>query len=350
MARRSEKGLRAVGDLLPQRAQEIRPDPPKKTNAAGREKNHPKKLEAAAALIAAAPAELVGQVGYFPPYLVQCTLPHSDPQSSRWERSVPWMRLVVDGDPLVPYGPVSRLFLAHVMTRAVVTQSPVIELPDSVGGLAASLGLDGSDTRTRRRLREQVSRCLDARWRAYIAGEIVAPSPELAVEMIADGVDGSKVQHVHRESWELATRWEGIISAGDPTQRTLTTPVIELDPRLWAMLQKRAAPHDMRALRALAGSSLAMDFYTWANLKLATLAKPEFFPWTWLMQQFGSDYNPSDSNSRDNFRKESLKQLRTVATVWPSLADYAEVVKGRGRGVVGGVMLRPGKPHVRLLR
>ena len=139
MAKRSEKGLRAVGDLLPQRAQEIRPDPPKKTNAAGREKNHPKKLEAAAALIAAAPAELVGQVGYFPPYLVQCTLPHSDPGGPVWERSVPWLNLVVLAHPRVPYGPVSRLFLSHVMTRAVITQSPRIELPDSVGGMAAAI-------------------------------------------------------------------------------------------------------------------------------------------------------------------------------------------------------------------
>jgi hypothetical protein len=93
-----------------------------------------------------------------------------------------------------------------------------------------------------------------------------------------------------------------------------------------------------------------MDLYTWANLKLATLARPEFFPWAWLMQQFGSNYDPANADARRHFKAESTKQLRTVAAVWPSLSESVEIVAGRGKGIPGGIRLRPGKPHVRLLR
>lgn len=331
-----------IGDLLPKPESST----PGGKNRGGR--NNAGNLAAAAALIASAPADLVGQVGYFPPYLVQCTLPHSDPKAPRWERSVPWLRLVVFGDPQVPYGPLARLFLSYVMTRAVVTGSPTIELPDTTGGLATALGVDAGDTRSRGRLREQLARCLSATWRAEVLGEVMDPSPELAAE--GKGLGGQQVQRRHGRSWSLSTSWEGIGVAGAFDQRSLVTPVIELDPRLWALLRDRAAPHDMRTLRALAGSSMAMDLYTWANLKLATLSKPEFFPWTWLMQQFGSDYDPSDAVSRNDFRKKAVVQLKTIAAVWPHFAERVEVILGRGPGAVGGLKLRPGKPHVQLLR
>ncbi len=348
------KGPRRIGELLPSTAEKPRGTKkvPLSTDADRNNtgKNNAGKLEGAAALIASAPAELVGQVGYFPPYLVQCTLPHSDPKTARWERTVPWLRLVVFGDPLVPYGPLSRLFLSHVMTRAVVTGSPTIELPDTTGGLAAVLGVDAGDTRTRRRLREQLARCLSATWRAEVLGEVLDPSEGLAAEMAAEGLGGRQVQRRHGHSWSLSTSWEGLAVAGEFDQRSLVTPVIELDPRLWQLLQERAAPHDMRALRALAGSSLAMDLYTWANLKLATLTKPEFFPWTWLMQQFGSDYDPTNADARRKFKVRAITQLQAVSKVWPGVTACVEVVKGSGKQQLGGLKLRPGKPHVRLVK
>jgi hypothetical protein len=60
-------------------------------------------------------------------------------------------------------------------------------------------------------------------------------------------------------------------------------------------------PLDMRALRALKRSPLALDLYAWAAFKVWAAGQknaPQFVPWRGLMEQMGANY---DAKRIDHF-------------------------------------------------
>lgn len=73
----------------------------------------------------------------------------------------------------------------------------------------------------------------------------------------------------------------------------------------------------MRAYKALRGSPMAMDVYTWLTYRMSyTHRRTKPMRWESLMMQFGSNFNTEDMGQavRD-FRKGFLKSLQLVLTV-----------------------------------
>jgi hypothetical protein len=84
-------------------------------------------------------------------------------------------------------------------------------------------------------------------------------------------------------------------------------------------------PVDIRTLRALKRSPLALDLYAWICYRSFVIVQqrqqPQFTAWEVLMRQLGTDYTDPD-----NFKKKASKALAKVKAVYPGLS----IGKARG--------------------
>ncbi len=113
----------------------------------------------------------------------------------------------------------------------------------------------------------------------------------------------------------------------DPEQGTLWGSYVILGEDFFTAITAAAVPVDMRVLRAIKRSPLALDLYAWATWRVFKLQKSQFIPWEGLMQQMGSEYSDTD-----NFVRKAKAALRKIRAVYPALKlDYAK----------GGFFLHP---------
>jgi hypothetical protein len=93
-----------------------------------------------------------------------------------------------------------------------------------------------------------------------------------------------------------------------------------------------AVPIDLRALKALKGSPLALDIYSWLTYRMRYLRKPCLIPWEALQTQFGADCG----RLRD-FKRKFLDHLADVLHVYPEARRSEQPV---------GLLLRPSLTHL----
>lgn len=244
--------------------------------------------------------------------LVQCTLPHSDPgQVPFWARTNGNITLsIVSGfDPkkvaLVgyPYGSIPRLILFWITTEALRTQSQRLELGSSYSGFLRQIGLDPNTGGGKRgdaaRVREQTRRLFSA-----------------SISFI-QAIETGDLEGERRLNMPVAAASELWWNPKKPDQLGLWESWVELGERFYAAITAAPVPVDLRALRALKRSPLALDLYAWATHKALSVARkgrPQFIPWRALMTQFGSDYrDPKD------FKRYASAALRKICVVYPGL-------------------------------
>jgi hypothetical protein len=104
-------------------------------------------------------------------------------------------------------------------------------------------------------------------------------------------------------------------------------------------------PIDLRAFKALRGSPLAMDIYTWLTYRMSYLrATSRPITWEALMLQFGSGYGNAIANNASalkqsvlDFKRNFLKAVKLVHTVYPEAnLTYNDT----------GLILMPSPTHV----
>ena len=116
-------------------------------------------------------------------------------------------------------------------------------------------------------------------------------------------------------------RFDGWVAPTDGEPRVWPC-MIEMDPSLYKSLREHGVPLDLRAIRALQGSALALDIYCWLAHRLYRVREPVKLYWKWhLHPQFGHGY----ADERE-FGREFRNQLRRVLEVYPD----AKVVSIRG--------------------
>lgn len=103
-------------------------------------------------------------------------------------------------------------------------------------------------------------------------------------------------------------------------------------------------PIDLRAYKALRGSALAMDIYTWLTYRMSYLkgrSKP--IRWEALMLQFGSGIGALAQGEEAakraifNFKRDFLKALQLTQIVYPEArVSFDET----------GLILQPSRPHI----
>jgi hypothetical protein len=265
---------------------------------------------------------------YMARQLVQCTLPHSNPGNvPLWSRRNGNALLTLQpgskGGKLLgyPYGVLPRLLLFWLVTEAVQEKKRRICLGKSLSVFMRKLGLDpgrGGKRSDATRLKNQ----MDKLFRARISFERVADAgPDMMEEVWIDMPVGSETHYW----WDVK----------NPNQDTIWESWVEVGEKFFEAITAYPVPADMRALRVLKNSALALDLYVWATYRVHTANKkkvPQFIPWEGLMGQLGSEY----STVKD-FKKKAWAALSKVHGVYPAL---------KINKVTGGFVLHPGPTAV----
>jgi hypothetical protein len=247
---------------------------------------------------------------------VQATLPHSRPRSHEFERQNGRYSLHLVAPPSVglPYGSYPRLVLAWLTTEAVRTKSPEIRLGATSSDFMYRLGLTPVTGKrgTVVRLRDQLHRLFSTTIRWTYTNEGAG--------------------HVSGRGYLIADEHQLWWSLEDPAQRPSWKSRVVLGREFFDEATGCSVPVDLRAIRLLKRSPLALDVYVWLTYRMSYLRRPCLIPWDALGKQLGADYTrPTD------FRRRFLRSLVLVLRVYPRAR-----VSQAGRGL----WLRPSPPHV----
>ncbi|MBS0513917.1 MAG: pirin [Proteobacteria bacterium] len=275
-------------------------------------------------------------LGYTARILTIATLPHRAQPGDHYERQNGGYRLIVQAMPGagLPFGSYPRLLLSWLATEIVRTRRRELELGRSMAQFLDGLGLSRSGGRaasspegrarsagTIWRLRRQIVSLFGARFVLHHVG-----NTREGVEILPIG---DRIQLWAGEGGLSGTAFPSSVCVSEPFyEHVLRGPV----------------PVDLRALRALKRSPLALDLYTWLTHRAFVQQQggraATAVPWSALQVQFGADY-PLDSRGRADFKKAFLLAYRRVQLVYPAahLDDQGSTL-----------IVRPSVPHVRARR
>jgi Plasmid encoded RepA protein len=238
--------------------------------------------------------------------LCQTCLPYRDPgdEIRLWSRRNGYVKLELqagrayDGrlenfvDVGLPFGPKPRLVLYYLNAEALRTQSPVLELEDSLTAFVKrTLGLD-TKGRNIRTVKDQLSRLAASDFR------IGTSKDDRSLTIKGTIVEG----------FELWT-------PRDVKQRVLWPSTIQFSTRYFESLMRHAVPLNETAIARLSHNAMALDVYTWLAQRLHRVDETKGavgVPWTGLHEQFGHGYE----RLRD-FRRVFQRTLRQVKAVYP---------------------------------
>jgi hypothetical protein len=256
--------------------------------------------------IEAEDARSAGELGFMARIFVQATLPHSRPRVDEFERVNGRYSLHLVAPPSVglPYGPYPRLVLAWLTTEAVRTRSPEIRLGPTFSDFMYRLGLTPVTGKrgTVPRLRDQLHRLFSTTIRWTYTDEAAGR---------ASG-RGYVIAGEHHLWW----------SSRDPAKHPLWRSRLVLGHEFFEEITRSAVPVDLRALRLLKRSPLALDVYVWLTYRMSYLRRPCLIPWEALRSQFGAEYS-----RLTDFRGKLLRSLALVVRVYPR-ARVSEASRG----------------------
>jgi hypothetical protein len=252
----------------------------------------------------------VKEAAYMPRELVQMTLPHKNPGAVPvWQRTngnctvvmQPGWNTDENKSFGYPYGIIPRLLLFWITTEAIQKKSRRLELGHSLSGFMADLGLNncngglGAKRSDARRLRDQMQRLFRAR-------------------ISFDTRGGNRRPWLNMEVTDQGEFWW---NPRQPEQAALWGSWIELSEKFFAAITAFPVPADIRALRALKRSPLALDLYAWLSYeayRAHNSGKPRFENWAQLHAHLGAEYaRPAD------FRRYAKITLKKIKLVYPGL-------------------------------
>ena len=190
----------------------------------------------------------------------------------------------------LPHGPKPRLVLYHLNAEALRTQSPLLELEDSLTAFVKrTLGLDPGG-RTVRTVKDQLTRLASADFRFGMGQD------GRSVTIKGSVIDG----------FELWT-------PKDDKQRVLWPTTVQFSPTYFQSLVQHAVPLNEGAVARLSHSAMALDVYTWLAQRLHRVdpKKAGFIPWVSMKAQFGHDYG-----RMVDFRRVFTRTLKLVKAVY----------------------------------
>lgn len=261
-----------------------------------------------------AQAQEADALGFMARAMVQATLPHKKVASNEFERRNGnyTLTLLAPSKIGLPYGTVPRLLLAWLTTEAVKTQNRELELGDSLSWFMRELGMvpTGGRWGSIYRLKDQARRLFSC-------------------AVSATYEDGQKSAFLNQSITSKAVLWW---DTKEPEQAGLWQSTVTLSEAFFNEVVSHPIPVDMRALKALKKSPLALDIYCWLTYRASYAKRPSVVPWSSLALQFGSDY----TRERD-FKAAFLAELRKVVTV------YGKV---RVEATEEGLFVKPSVTHI----
>lgn len=244
-------------------------------------------------------AKDAGTIGYMARAMVQATMPHKKIEQAHHERVNGDFRLTMvatSSDIGLPYGSIPRLMLAFIGGEAVRTKQREIVLGDSMSAFMAELGMVATGGRwgSITRLKEQSKRLFNCAISTTYDG--------------ADNFDNGDLFRIGKVSlwWDMKA----------PEQAGLFQSTLELSEPLYNEIISHPIPVDMRALKMLKKSPLALDVYCWLTYRTHTLnmgRRPSVsIPWGLLQMQFGAGYPMDTKQGQRDFKKKFIEQLKKI--------------------------------------
>ena len=233
---------------------------------------------------------------FIPRFLTSTSLPHSDPKSTTFEKTISFgqdkIRVHISSPHGVPYGVVPRRLMAWIGKQAVQSQSPIIDLGRSQSSFLCKLEMlnSGGKTGVIKRFQEQAEKLFSSA--IYIECQTQS---KWGFEHSTFAKSGS----VLWDSNNHKRVWSGELVLSDDFYKELI---------------KSPVPVDMRKINAIS-SSLALDIYYWLNYKSHHLKAPVNISWEQLFVQFGGGYKQTTSGKR-NWKQEFLKSLRVILSLY----------------------------------
>lgn len=279
----------------------------------------------------------LGDPAFLARFLIQCTLPHTDPGNVPvWRRKNGKYTLRIqpgwdertDRSMGYPYGIMPRLILIWAVTEAKRTGIRRLHLGHCMTEFIEKLDLDHSSGRGKRgastRIKEQAQRLFSSHIDFFIHTREI--------------VDGKTILADESESYRIASKINLRWNEKDPEQSVLWGSYIDLSRDFFAAIMESVVPCDMRAVGMLRKSPLALDLYMLCNYIGANLKHggktSHLLTWRMLGQQLGCDYA-----DQDNLRKKIKAAMRKVKLAHPGLkAGYP--AKG------GGIEIYVSKPAI----
>ncbi|MFO0433052.1 MAG: replication protein RepA [bacterium] len=193
-----------------------------------------------------------------------------------------------------PYGSYPRLLLAWMATEVVRTRQRELVLGGSVTNFMEQIGKTGTggEKGTITLLKNQMQRLF---------------SSTIALVKDPDSINWANEGFRLVDSSQIETFW----IPNDPNQMSLFRSSLRLSEAFYENLIQSPVPVDLRALKVLSASPMAIDIYCWLTYRSAILQRNTMVPWESLYQQFGSDSHPL------KFRENFLSKLKEVSLVYP---------------------------------
>ena len=259
-------------------------------------------------------AKDAGALGFMARAMVQATLPHRAVAGTEFIRRNGnfTLSLLSPSSIGLPYGSVPRLLLAWVTTEAVKTKSRELELGDSMSAFMAELGMTptGGANGSITRLKNQTRRLF-------------------AATVTASYEDDKQIADM---GYRLADRSVLWWHSKDPEQAGLWKSSVTLSEHFFNEVIDRPVPIDMRAIKALKQSPMALDIYAWLTYRVSYLKRPTVIPWASLAMQFGSNYA-----QLRQFKAAFLDELKKVVLVYGQVQVEATEL---------GLTVKPSMTHI----
>ena len=212
-------------------------------------------------------------------------------------------------DQLLPYGPMPRLIIAWMSTFAIRNRTREIPVGNSATEFLEVLGytVGGGKRGTYTTFRQQTRSLAAVR---------------MTLGLGTSTFNGGMIEQF--DAWQSEGRslalWPGRLVLGE---------------NFYGSLIERAVPLNNQVLRALRGSSLALDIYTWLAQRLHRVHsdKGDEISWVRLKEQFGHEYS-DDAQGRKNFRKEFESALNDVLRLYPKARIEPSIRGGENVGKI----------------
>jgi Plasmid encoded RepA protein len=250
--------------------------------------------------------------------LVQASFPHKNPGNIPvWTRGNGNVTLAIQPGANIatgksygyPYGTVPRLLLFWMTTEALRNKHKEnprrLDLGHSLKDFMLELGLNpdngskGAKRSDARRLNDQMHRFFNA-----------------IISFQGDGEQDGRALTARRNMLvadDIVFWWD----TKNPNQTTLWGSYVELGQRFYEAITAAPVPVDVRALRSLKSSALALDLYSWLTYeayRASKAGKPRFETWEQLLGHCGGSYA-----AIGDFRRKAQGALRKIKAVYPGL-------------------------------
>ena len=266
-------------------------------------------------------AKEAGAIGYMARAMVQATMPHSKVNGNEFSRTNGLFTLTILASSKIglPYGTIPRLLLAWISTEAVKKKDRNLILGRTLSAFMTELDLipTGGRWGSISRLKDQMTRLFSA-----------------SISCTYDDGNHWAIQNINPVS--KANLWW---NPKQPNQATLFESTLTLNEDFFKEITNHPIPIDIRALKALKRSPLALDIYCWLTYRLSYLRNATTIPWTALQLQFGSNYATDQQGAR-NFKKAFLRELKKVTL-------FCRQTKLES--LENGLNIKPSAPHIKKL-